>query len=401
MPTTPRRLVRLVPLVLVLALLAAACGEEGEDGQETTEPTGEPTQAAPIRIGLLTYLSGPFVSFGSDIQAAVNLAVDEINAAGGVNGSILEIVVFDSPGEPEQAVLGTRQLAEDGAVAIIGPVSSGEAEVAFTETGPLEVPMITGTANKEGITELGGGWAFRNTATNTQLYQVVMPAYTQAYGVTRVALAYDEQEPFAVAAAQFALPAVAGELGVEIADTVTFQRGQTDFTALVQRLGEADVEGVFVMGGPVESGLLSAEMGRQGLDLPVMGHVAHNSSAFRESSGGSIGDWVVPSLFYAPMAGEKGQAFAEAMSGLDQEPPTVPEAANYYDIVYMIAGILSDAGMDGSTDLVEARHAIRDGLLALSGFDGAAGPTSFLENGDALKQIYSLLLNMEGADLLG
>ncbi|MBI4258997.1 MAG: ABC transporter substrate-binding protein [Actinobacteria bacterium] len=372
-------------------LAGAACGSGGGGGAD---------DEAPVEIGLLTDLSGPFKSFGSDIRLAVDLAVEEINASGGVNGSPIAVVVFDSPGDPEQAVVGVRRLAEqDGVVAIVGPVSSGEAEVSFPQAASLQVPMVTGTANKEGITALGEGWAFRNTATNTQLYQAAMPVFEGAYGVSDAVLVYDEQEPFAVAAAEFAVPAVAEQTGLTIAERLTIRRGQTDFTSVVERIRGMDVDGVLVMAGPIEAGLLCREMHRQDAHLPVLGHPAQNSSAFREAAGPEVEDWVVPSVF-STTAGAEAEAFSAAMADRDPEPPTVPEAANYYDIVRMIAQVATDAGIDGSTPPEEARRLIREGLASLAGFPGLAGPTAFLENGDVDRPVFTLVLEGEGASLL-
>ncbi len=191
---------RTLGLTACLLLVAVSC--EGDDttsttaagaAASTTQGEAAPTTTAsgttaapgttggeelpPITIGLMTDLSGRFVSFGTDIEVATNLAVEAVNAAGGVNGSMLEIETVDTAGEPDQAVVGYRELADEGVFAVSGPLSSGEAEVLFPQAPEVMVPVITGTANKEGITEPGEGWALRNTATNTALYTEAMPAW--------------------------------------------------------------------------------------------------------------------------------------------------------------------------------------------------------------------------------
>ncbi len=331
------------------------------------------------------------MSFGTDIEVATNLAVEAVNAEGGVNGSMLEIETVDTAGEPDAAVVGYQELADEGVFAVSGPLSSGEAEVLFPQAPEVMVPIITGTANKEGITEPGEGWALRNTATNTALYTEAMPAWATEYGVRTAVLVFDEQHPVTAAAAENAIPAVAAEVGVEIVnadDPVTFVTEQTDFASTVQRIGDIEADGLIVMSGPAEAGLLARELARQGDARPVLGHPAQGGATFFEQGGSDINDWVLPSIFNSASEDPDTQAYVAAMTEADPEPPTAAEAANYYDNILMLAEVMRQAGIDGASDPAEARAAIRDGVLALSGFQGVAGETTFQPNGDAVKTVY-------------
>jgi branched-chain amino acid transport system substrate-binding protein len=364
----------------VAAVLTAACGG-GKGGAST------------IKLGLLTDESGPFKSFGSDISTAVNLAVEEINAAGGVNGSTLSVVTEDTSGDSSQAVIGLRNLTSAGVFAVIGPISSSEAEAVFAQASTLPVPILTGTANKEGLTDLGKGWAFRDTATNTQLYSASMPIFKSNYGVTHVALVYDEKQGFAQGAVKGAIPGVAHQLGITIDQTLTVTTGQTDFTTVVQRVkGMSGIDGLIIVTSGLEGGGLASELSRQGVTLPVLGHPAQNSADFREAAGDSVHQWVLPSVVDPGSTSPKAVAFAAAMKLRDKEPPTVPEAANYYDIVRMIAQVAGSAGLAAKSDAKDARKAIRDGLTGLKGFEGVAGVVSFKANGDVDRPVYTLLL---------
>jgi branched-chain amino acid transport system substrate-binding protein len=342
---------------------------------------------------MLTDLTGPVRTFGVDVEAAAVLAVAEVNADGGINGTQIDLQVIDTSLQPEEAVQGLQQLAQEDAWAVIGPVSSTEAEPVFTQAAQLEIPVITPTANQPGLTEAGAGWAFRNTPTALQAYEAAMPKWAEVYGISSAAMVFDETQAGPTAIAEMVVPTVAQMSGIEIVNTVTIQEGQTDFTSVVQRVGGLDIGGLFVMSLPTEGGLLAQEMDRQGVELPVLGFAAQGSGAFREAGGDAIRDWVVPIVFFPPAAGEAGAEFATKMAAADPEPPTVPEAANAYEIVLMIAQVATEAGIDGDTEAVAARQAIREGLLALDGFEGPTGPTTFLENGDAEKIVYTLVFN--------
>lgn len=364
-------------LFIVLLLTLVAC----------SPAAGE----TPVVIGLVTDLSGRFVSFGKDIEVATNLAVEAVNEAGGINGSMLEVNIVDTGGEPDQAVVGLRELVDSGVFAISGPLSSGEAEVVFAQAAQLQIPIVTGTANKEGITQLGEGWAFRNTATNTTLYTVAMPAWADEYGIETAVLIFDEAEPVSAAAAKFSIPGVAPNVGIQIvnADTpITFARGQTDFATTVQRIMDTEADGLIIMSAPAEAGLIARELARQGETRPVIGHPAQNSNTFFEQGGEGINNWVLPSIFDPGSGDADSLAYMEAMAAADPEPPTVPEAANYYDTILLLAQVMRDAGIDSTTDPAEARTAIQEGLLALTDFDGVAGQITFGGNADADKTVY-------------
>ncbi len=388
----PVRSARILATILALVVLGAACSSDDDGANVDGNGTGDGGEVAPMTIGLLTDLSGPVATFGTDIQAASELAVEEINADGGVNGSMLELQVVDTGLDPGEAVQGLRDLAtEQNAFAVSGPVSSGEAEVIFAQAPDLQIPMITATANQPGLTELGEGWAFVNTPTAVKAYAEALPTFALNYEVSRVALVYDDESPGPTATAELVVPAVAEQAGIEIVDTATFQVGATDFAGLVERVAAEDVDALFMMSLPVEAGLFAREMQNQGLDLPVLGFAAQGSGAFREAGGDAIHDWVIPTVFFPP-ASEAATEFAAKMQEADPEPPTVPEAANAYEIIYMIAQVAEDAGIDGDTPVEEAREAIRVGLLGLSGFEGPTGAVSFLENGEAEKTVYTLVL---------
>jgi ABC-type branched-subunit amino acid transport system substrate-binding protein len=147
------------------------------------------------------------------------------------------------------------------------------------------------------------------------------------------------------------------------------------------------------MSGPAEAGLLAGELARQGDTRPVLGHPAQGGATFFEQGGTDNNDWVLPSIFNPLSDDPDTQAYVAAMTEADPEPPTAAEAANYYDNILMLAEVMRQAGIDGTSDPAEARAAIRDGVLALSGFQGVAGETTFQPNGDAVKTVYVNVVN--------
>ena len=400
---------RFVPFV-AFALVFAACQSGGTPGPATTTgqavstATAAPAPKAAIKLGVLIDLSGRFISFGKDIRESTALAAEEINKAGGVNGSKIELVVIDSAGDPEKAVVGYRELSDKGVFAVLGPISSGEAEVAYAQASRLETPILTGTANKEGITEIGKGWAFRDTASNTDLYTVALPAWAKKYNVKTAVLVFDAQEPVSSAAAKTAIPAVAKTVGITIVNNdapITFNRGQTDFTSVVQRIKGTPADGLIIMSGPAEAGLIARELARQGEARPIVGHPAQNSNTFYEQGGVQINKWVLPSIFDPDRNDPAVKSYVAEMKQRDKEPPTVPEAANYYDIVKMVAKVLTEAKIDGGTDVKRARADLKKGLSALKDYPGVGGKITFTATGDADKTVFLFVVNGGKIEALG
>jgi branched-chain amino acid transport system substrate-binding protein len=374
----PRRLAVLAGVALIASSLG--CGGGADASSDT------------IRIGLLTDKTGRFVDAASDITAAVELAIEQVNAHGGVDGTPLELVTKDTSGEAARAVVGLRELESDGVVAVLGPISSSEAEAVFALAGDEKIPVVSGTVNKDGITALGNGWAFRNTATNTQLYEASMPIFKERYGVTSAGLIYDSEQAFAKDAADGAIPSVARELGISIDSVQAVTSHQTDFTSVVQHVKETPgLDGLIVATtAPVALGL-AGELSRQGVTLPILGHSAQNTGLLQEDS--AVHDWVVPSVVNPDSTDARYVDFEDAMKSLDDHPPTLPEAANYYDSVFMLTDVLERAAIGPTAASVEARMALRDGLASLHDFDGLVGSVSFTPAGDVDRPVYTLLLD--------
>lgn len=375
-----------IVLLLILSLLTSSCKPDSAD-----DILSNRAEDTPIKIGLITDISGPFVSIGTDIKIATELAVQEINETGGINGSPLEIKIIDTGGNPDQAVIGLRELVDNGVFAVSGPMSSGEAEVIFAQAAQFNIPIMTGTANKAGITSFGDGWAFRNTTDNNFLYGAAMPIWASNYEIKSALLVYDEAQPVTAAAATSAIPKVADSLGITIENIekpITFVTGQTDFSTVVQRIKEADADGIILISIPEEAGLIARELNRQNETRPILGHPAQNTNSFFEQGGDDINEWILPSIIDIWSSDPKSVDYLAKMVELDPEPPTIPEAANYYDNIMIFANIMIEAKINGVTPPEDARQIIRDGLLTLKDFDGVVGKIAFDGKYDAEKEIF-------------
>src|SRR5438105_7993820 len=131
---------------------------------------------------LMCYLpsaAAPFATFSKTNEIAAQIAIDEINATGGIAGKKLRIVAFDTAGKPDQAVVGLRKLADDDKVlAIIGPLSSSECRVVFPAGDRTGVASMSMASSAPKLAE-PFQYAFRNTSDEGYMFERVMRSLKQ------------------------------------------------------------------------------------------------------------------------------------------------------------------------------------------------------------------------------
>ena len=98
---------------------------------------------APLRIGVNFELTGAISSYGQHALVSARIAVEEINKAGGVDGAPIELTIEDNKSSPEQAVIATRNLADKGVIAMLGPVTTTVVRTGFPATNRAEMPAIS------------------------------------------------------------------------------------------------------------------------------------------------------------------------------------------------------------------------------------------------------------------
>src|SRR5436853_3889859 len=152
---------------------------------------GQTANAQEILLGNLYAGAGPFGTLAKTNEIAAQMAVEEINASGGVGGKKLKIISFDTAGKPEQAVIGVRKLAEDDKVmAIIGPFSSGEARVAFAAGERTGIVMMSMASSAPKLAE-PFTYGLRNTSDEGYMFRNVMKTLQeQKYPIATGAVAY-------------------------------------------------------------------------------------------------------------------------------------------------------------------------------------------------------------------
>jgi len=288
-----RHLIKVLAICCGFVLFAAACGSSGDSTASDTAETssdssssdGDAGDAAantePIKIGTLTSLTGPFTSWGLHVEAGMKMAADDINAAGGIDGRMIEIIVADDQSDAEEAVIQFERLIEDGVVAVAGTISSGVGGATTAIAEDAKVPLFFSKAGSDGLLTLDSRYSFRTCLPAGPMLAVPWAQYANDAGFSKVGQMiadYAWGQSFKIAA-----EGVFGEAGIELQSEVAPVPEQ-DFTTYLRALDDFGPELILATGHPPGSGPILAQAADLGLDVSVAGP-GSSMTAVLESAG--------------------------------------------------------------------------------------------------------------------
>ena len=367
-----KRLTIWVAILAALSLLAAACGgddddsTDGGDGDSTDEASGET-----IKIGALTSLTGPFTSWGIPVSTGMQLAVDEINADGGVDGRMLELIIVDDQSDAEEGVVQLERLLEDGVVAVGGTISSGVGQATTAIAEEAEVPLFLSKAGSETILTTDSRYTFRTCLPSAPMLAKPWADYAAAEGYTRVGSIvadYAWGQAFR-AASEEAFAALDGiELQTEVAPVP-----EQDFTTYLRSIDEFEPELLLATGHPPGNGPILAQAADLGLDIDVTGP-SSSLTAVMEASGDTAIDRFTDTSCADYFGDEYAELAARYIEASDQ-PFMEDDAVSGYGVVTAVAEAIGEVG-DDPVDIAE--------YIRTNSFDtpGMAYPLAWTEWGE-------------------
>lgn len=351
-----------------------------------------------VKLGAIVPSSGPFAEWGRTNTVTLNMLEEEVNAAGGVNGATLDIIIYDDSAQPAQAANALRKLGgDDEVLAVAGPLTSSAAEVTFPVANQIGIVATSQASSKPGVAANNRPWAFRNTVDEGIFANASVPFFKETFGVEKVAIIYDAKDAVSTAIATRIMPAVMTENGIEVLNgdnPLSFNTGDLDVSAQVTNLKSLDPDGVVIGADYSEAITILREMKRQGFIKPVIGGSPLISSAILNAAPEI--PLIAPATFYAGMKAERAQAFVEKLAPRLQAEPGLPDEiepsmydANIYEIMNMYIDAVEAEGVTADpAELESDRVKIREHMEQLKDFQGLGGPISFNENGDAVKAFY-------------
>lgn len=349
--------------------------------------------AEPFKIGLNIERTGNAASYGGHVLIASQIAVEHINANGGVNGTPIELVIEDNRTSPEQAVVAVRNLDRKNVVAVLGPIQTSQARTAFPATNRAQLSSISPGSGAPGLAAQNRPWAFRNAAIDDKIFgDVVLAFKTQHPNAKKIALLLDPKDAYQAAFIGKVAPAALEKHGLTIVNKgapLEIPTEANDHSVFVTKLRAMNVDAA-VLGLVIEQGqTFLHELNRQKVDMPLLAGIGYVTNSVAEVAGGRK---VYAGQPFDPKSDASAvQSFAAefAKRSKEQLPGqyTVPLYidAGAYESIKIIAEALKAANAKREDDIKGMRVKVRDYLATLKDFQGLGNTLTIDENGDAVK----------------
>jgi branched-chain amino acid transport system substrate-binding protein len=354
--------------------------QENAQKSSGTAP-GEPgAPASPagdtILIGEIGSLTGAQATFGISTRNGIELAVNEANAAGGVNGRKLAVRVYDDQGKPEEAANAvTRLITQDKAKVILGEVASTNSLAMAPKAQQAQVPMITPSSTNPKVTEVGD-FIFRVCFIDPFQGFVMAKFAHDNLKATKVAILKDQKSDYSIGLSEV-FTAKFTEMGGKIIATEAYSQGDTDFRAQLTAMKSAKPDAIYVPGYYTDVGLIARQARELGIKSILLGGDGWESEKLFELGGSAVDN----------------SYYSNHYSAEDPSPAVQKFLAEYKKAYGSIPESLAALGYDSARVAIEAMKkapdlsgpALRDAIAQTKNFPGIAGTISLDEHRNAVK----------------
>jgi branched-chain amino acid transport system substrate-binding protein len=340
-----------------------------------------------IKIAVPSPYTGSAAGFGENVKAGVVMKIDEINAAGGINGKKIEAVYLDEQCEPrEAATVATSIVNDPEIVGIVGHLCSS-AHLAALPTYVREgIAAITPTATNVTIGEKnkdedGKVWSFRNVYRDDFQGKFLADYASKVMDLKKVAVFYENNDYGIGLKDAFAKEAA--KLGLTVVGQEAYKKGDQDFTPQLTKLKGAAPQAMFIAGYYPEGALIADQAKKIGLDVPKFGADGFDNADYIKLGGAAADDTYLTAPFLAESAGADAKKFIDAFKAkYNREVDWM--SANAYDAAGILLQAIAKVGPD--------RAKIRDYLASLNspdkGYKGVTGNNYFDASGDCQKPAF-------------
>lgn len=337
-----------------------------------------------VKIGVVGPLTGPVSPTGLMMRNGIQLAVNEINEAGGIKGvGKVELVIEDSKCIPAEGVNAVQKLVHrDRVAAVLGDVCSFAtiAEMKVTERG--ETPQMTPVSASHNVTEQGNKWVFMVQAVDRLAAALVADFAVKDLKLKKLAIIHDQSE-YGKDGADV-IEATLKKYGITVVARESFRFRDVDFTGQLLKIKDKAPEGLFLWGIYGEISLIMKQSKQLGMKFIPLASDAQAYPDYIKLAGEAAEGTITEAVFVATDPDPKVQAFIKKYQAAFGEVPD-PGAALGYDAMNVLAAAVQRAG---SAD----RAKIRDALATLPGHSGVTGETKFNERGENVRGNFIILV---------
>jgi len=329
-----------------------------------------------IAIGEFGSLTGTTATFGISTKNGIDMAVDDLNKAGGLLGKKVRVIVEDDQGKPEEAqTVVTKLITKDQVMAVLGEVASSRTMAAAPVAQQNGIPLISPSSTNPKVTEIGD-YIFRVCFIDPFQGLVMAKFAANTLKVKKVAILRDIKNDYSVGLAQVFADNFK-KMGGNIVANESYSEGDTDFSAQLTSIKSKNPEAVFMPGYYTEVGLVVRQARKLGLNIPFMG-----------------GDgWDSPSLVQIGGDAVNGSYYSNHFSVSDPSPKIQKFVADYKARYSVTPDALAGLGYDAASVLFDAiKRAnstdgtkVRDAIASTKDFDGITGKITIDKDRNAVK----------------
>jgi branched-chain amino acid transport system substrate-binding protein len=369
-----------ITLCALLAVsLLVGCGQNANQPEQGNTAT----ESDEIKIGVNYELSGEVATYGQSSVDGIELAIKQVNEAGGVNGKKIKLVKYDNKSEPSEATsIATKLITQDKVVAVFGPATSGSFKATIPVAMSNKVPVASGSATADDVTVDASGvkeFAFR-ICFNDSYQGTAMATYAKTkFNATKAALISDSSSDYAKGLAENFIKTFEGDGGTIVAHE-SYVSGDTDFNAIITNIKSKQFDVLFVPGYYNEAGLIIKQVRDQGINVPVLGADGFDSPVLLELAGAKALNDVYFSNHYSSL--DQDPLVQEFIEDFKAEYNREPDAFNA--LGYDLANFVVD-GIKRTADLTSEN--LQKSLASTTDFKGVTGSFSIDENNNPVKAI--------------
>ena len=341
-----------------------------------------------IRIGVNYELSGGVATYGQSSVDGIELAIKQVNEAGGIDGKKITLIKYDNKSEPQEATtLANKMIEQDKVVAILGPATSGSFMSQIPVAEKSKVPVASGSATADEVTVDESGvkeYAFR-ICFNDSYQGTGMATYAlNNLSKTKAVIIMDNSSDYGKGLAEN-FEKTFTEGGGTIVAKESFVKGDTDFNAILTSIRSEDFDVIFLPGYYEEAGLIIKQARDLGIDVPILGADGFDSPDLVKLAGEDALNDIYFSNHYSSL--DEDPLVVQFIEDFNEEYGREPDAFNAlgYDLAMFVVDGLKRAG---KVD----REALKDALASTEDFAGVTGSFSIDENHNPVKAIVVISL---------
>jgi branched-chain amino acid transport system substrate-binding protein len=340
-------------------------------GTNCTDPGG------PIKVGVYGDLTGQTSSFGQSTKNGSQMAADEINAAGGIGGRQIQLVIEDDQGEPGKAATVVGKLInQDQVRALIGEVASSNSIAAAPTAQEAKVPMISPSSTNPKVTQIGD-YIFRVCFIDPFQGEVMAKFAANTLKAKKAAILFDSNSDYSKGLIQFFKQSFTKLGGTIVAEQAYAQRDR-DFTGQLTQIRSANPDVIYVPGYYQEVGVISKQAKQLGINAPLLGGDGWDSPQLWDLGGDALNGNYISNHYSVDDPSPVIQDFVKRYKA--KYNGTVPDAlaALAYDAMMVLADSIKRAGGTECTKL-------RDEIAKTNNFKGITGVISLNADRNAVK----------------